>query len=333
MSTFHDPPASSSSAKTTSPSSTLHADFASQALSLALLAQSSTMADCEADQATPEPSAKILAQVSSTVGARLSTGDSQELAPTDSSLPEVANALLLLGSGASQTSTESIASGERERRPAASAASAEKASLAKVTSSTKTKRLDRKYRLAKCPICTDQNLAFPTHLTKQDPIACSLCGETFTREMLATSEMAPSQSGLSNDEVEKIFTRTLVTTNGGYTSSLSMAQYNYTPFHGVTIYECKLLSPLLSRYRLDFAGMSLESTPRPHDQPATIGLSLGELCTMDFRLESSLSDTPRYGQDMTGSVYYLRPTLDSILPENEQEDRLVSKCFASSLSL
>ena len=176
MSTFHDPPASSSSAKTTSPSSTLHADFASQALSLELLAQSSSMADCEADQATPEPSAKILAQVSSTVGARLSTGDSQELAPTDSSLPKVADALLLLGSGASQTSTESIASGERERRPAASAASAEKASLAKVTSSTKTKRLDRKYRLAKCPICTDQNLAFPTHLTKQDPIACSLCG-------------------------------------------------------------------------------------------------------------------------------------------------------------
>lgn len=234
------------------------------------------------------------------------------------------DAVLLLGSSRNSQSTAAM-----QRRVGGKSVSGKKGrSLSSISGKAMgSKSFIGQLRVAQCPVCVDQHLVYPSNLWKDERISCSVCGQMFTREMLV-SEVAPSESGLSDAQVWETYQATFETTCGATSQTVvSAAAYSYQQYHGVTIYECKLLSPLLSRYRLNFNDLTLERMP---SASAANSLSYKELSTMDFRLESSLSDTPRYGVDMTGSLHYLRPTLDSILPENDQEDRLVSQPKATN---
>lgn len=88
---------------------------------------------------------------------------------------------------------------------------------------------------------------------------------------------------------------------------------------GISNFQCKLLSPLLSTY-----GMG------KNDQPCTLEeLNVGKvfdcskLCNRSFAIDETHLQVLGYGLDRSGSQHYLQDTLQQLRSANSGEDRLV----------
>lgn len=89
---------------------------------------------------------------------------------------------------------------------------------------------------------------------------------------------------------------------------------------GFSNYHCKLLSPLLTHYGMD---------KRTGEGKLLSEMGQGEVfdCALlgdrAFQIETEHIDTAGYGRDKTGSLMYLKNTLDAIKLVNDDEERLI----------
>ena len=167
-----------------------------------------------------------------------------------------------------------------------------------------------KYCSATCPDpqCRTK-LYFPSH---EPTVECTNCGQRHTVGNLPDKEELREQDKAGKFGVELAQLRQV------YSGS------NKTPelvkVKGISNYQCKLLSPLLTTYGMD--------TKLDRARPLT-ELGMGDvfdcskLASRAFQIEEAQLGTIAYGRDRSGSVRYLSKTLQQLKVANGNRESLV----------
>ncbi len=165
-----------------------------------------------------------------------------------------------------------------------------------------------KYSSATCldPHCRTR-LYFPSH---EGSVECSNCGQRHT-----TSEL-PDRQELKESEdkfgVEVAQLKQQYAT-GRKTPELVMVK-------GISNYQCKLLSPLLTTHGMD----SKSDCAKPlKDLGMAATFDCSKLSTRAFAIEESHLDTIGYGRDRSGSAKYLHDFLHKLQMANNDRECLV----------
>ena len=90
---------------------------------------------------------------------------------------------------------------------------------------------------------------------------------------------------------------------------------------GVSSYQCKLLSPLLTRYGMDKSTGKAKLLTEIQDGKSMFDCSV--LAGFSFVIEPEHIEVMGYGRDRTGSAIYLRDTLTSVANFNNNEECLI----------
>ena len=155
-------------------------------------------------------------------------------------------------------------------------------------------------------------LVFPSH---EPSVECPGCGQRHSTEELPDKQQLSGQDAVG---VELKHLKQL------YSSSSSSSSAKKTPaglvrVKGVSSYQCKLLSPLLTEYGMD------------HDGGGRLLSDMGKGRTFDcsklsgrvFSIEESQLSVAGYGRDRSGSVRYLSDTLEQLRLANNGVECLV----------
>ena len=167
-----------------------------------------------------------------------------------------------------------------------------------------------KYCSATCPDpqCRTK-LYFPAH---EASVECSNCGQRHTVSNL------PDKQQLKDRDKEAQFGVELTQLRQMYSSGKKTSEL--VRVNGISNYQCKLLSPLLTTYGRD----SKSDCAKPLKE-----LGLGEtfdcskLASRAFAIEPSLLNTMGYGRDRSGSTKYLSDTLKQLQVANGNRECLV----------
>ena len=161
-------------------------------------------------------------------------------------------------------------------------------------------------------ICPDPEcrtkLYFPSYASSS--VECTGCGQHHTKDNLLTVE------DIEDPEVavRSLFRSVLL----GHTSSRTTP--DLVRVKGYSNYHCKLLSPLLTSYGMD-KRTGEGKLLREMGQGDVF--DCGILGDRAFQIESEHMETAGYGRDKTGSLLYLKNTLEAIKLVNDSEERLV----------
>ena len=89
---------------------------------------------------------------------------------------------------------------------------------------------------------------------------------------------------------------------------------------GLSNYQCKLVSPLLTKYGMD---KKTGEARLLRDMGQGEEFDCGLLADRAFMIEPEHINVTGYGRDSTGSMKYLRQTLEAIQKSNDNEERLL----------
>ncbi|XP_068722589.1 deubiquitinating protein VCPIP1-like [Montipora capricornis] len=161
-------------------------------------------------------------------------------------------------------------------------------------------------------ICPDSEchakLYFPSYASSS--VECTGCGQHHAKDSLLNVE---------NIEDPEVALRSLLhSVLLGHTASKTTP--DLVKVKGYSNYHCKLLSPLLTRYGMDKRtgeGKLLSEMGQGNVFDCAV---LGDRA---FQIESEHIETAGYGRDKTGSLLYLKNTLEAIKVVNDDEERLV----------
>ena len=161
-------------------------------------------------------------------------------------------------------------------------------------------------------ICPDPEchakLYFPSYASSS--VECTGCGQHHAKESLLNVEEIEDP-----DVALRSLLRSVLL---GQTSSKTTP--DLVKVKGYSNYHCKLLSPLLTHYGMD---------KRTGEGKLLSEMGQGEVfdCALlgdrAFQIESEHMETAGYGRDKTGSLSYLKNTLEAIKVVNDNEERLV----------
>ena len=161
-----------------------------------------------------------------------------------------------------------------------------------------------KYLTASCPDpqCGTK-LFFPSY---EASVECPTCGQRHTVANLPDKQELTDKEGRFGLELAQLRT-------GKKTPELVKVK-------GISNYQCKLLSPLLTTYGMD----SKSDRAKPLRE-----LGMGEtfdcskLAGRSFAIEDSQLNTMGFGQDRSGSARYLKDTLQKLRQANNNQECLV----------
>lgn len=163
------------------------------------------------------------------------------------------------------------------------------------------------YLSATCPDpqCRTK-LFFPAH---EASVECTNCGQRHSaKDLKDRKELTDKEGGIS---IEIAQARKM--------SGPEQKTAELVKVKGISNYQCKLLSPLLTEYGMDKC-----------DQPKTLKeLGLGEIFDCSklskwvFAIEESFLDTMGYGRDRSGSVRYLEGVLDKLRQANSSKQEVL----------
>ena len=161
-----------------------------------------------------------------------------------------------------------------------------------------------------CGLCPDEEcqakLFFPSYDTS---IECTSCGQRHERGALKSVEEVTNPEVMIHNILRNMLLGKTKPKKG--TDSVKVL--------GLSNFQCKLISPLLTRYGMDKQGK------------AKLLSAMGQGTTFDcsklgdraFLLEPENIDVTGYGRDRTGSMNYLKDTLFAIQKCNGDEERLL----------
>ena len=143
------------------------------------------------------------------------------------------------------------------------------------------------------------NLVFPAH---EASVECPNCGQRHTAmDLKDRKELTDKEGGISIEIAQ------LRKMSGPERKTAELVKVK-----GISNYQCKLLSPLLTEYGMDKS-----------DQPKTLKelghgdiFDCSKLSKWVFAIEESFLDTVGYGRDRSGSVRYLEGVLEKLRQAN-----------------
>ena len=162
-----------------------------------------------------------------------------------------------------------------------------------------------------CGTCPDPQcrtkLFFPAH---DSSIECTACGQRHERKAITeVAEVTNPQVALHNI-LKNILIGNTKPKKG--TDSVKVL--------GLSNYQCKLVSPLLTKYGMD---KQTGKAVLLKDMGQSEHFDCGILGDRAFLIEQEHIDTVGYGRDRTGSMRYLKATLDAIKQANNGEETLL----------
>lgn len=163
------------------------------------------------------------------------------------------------------------------------------------------------YQSATCPDpeC-HTTLVFPAH---EASVECPKCGQRHSaKDLKDCRELTDSEGGMS---IEIAQARKM--------SGPERKTSELVKVKGISNYQCKLLSPLLTEYGMDKS-----------DQPKTLKelghgdiFDCSKLSKWVFSIEESFLETVGYGRDRSGSVRYLDAVLEKLKQANKSKQEVL----------
>lgn len=159
-----------------------------------------------------------------------------------------------------------------------------------------------------CPdsLCRTK-LFFPAY---DSSVECTGCGQRHQRSALRNVEVVKNPEVALHNILKNLLVGNFKPKKGA--DSVKVL--------GISNYQCKLLSPLLTKYGMD---------KKTGEAKLLVEMGQGEmfdcgiLGSRAFMIEPEHIEVTGYGRDGTGSMKYLRQTLDAISKSNDNEERLL----------
>ena len=159
--------------------------------------------------------------------------------------------------------------------------------------------------------CPDEQcnakLFFPA---RDSSIECTSCGQRHPKDTLKNIEDVTNPGVALHNILKNILLGATKPKKGS----------DNVKVQGVSNYQCKLLSPFLTKYGMDKqTGKAVLLTEMGQSDIFDCGI-LGD---RNFLLEEELIEVNGYGRDRTGSMNYLKDTFEAIKLVNNDEERLL----------
>ncbi len=169
-------------------------------------------------------------------------------------------------------------------------------------------RADVKVLSGRCPDEQCQTtLFFPAYDTN---IVCTSCGQRIACPRIKNVAEVTNPSVALHNMLKNILLGKFKPKKG--TDSVKVL--------GVSNFQCKLLSPLLTRYGMD---KQTGEARLLSDMGQNAVFDCGVLSDRTFVLNPEHIEVMGFGRDRSGSMLYLRDTLDAIKKANDNEERLL----------
>ena len=160
-------------------------------------------------------------------------------------------------------------------------------------------------------ICPDEQcgakLFFPGY---DSSIECTSCGQRHEQKTLKNLQQVTNPDVALHNILKNLLLGTAKPKKGA----------DLVKVAGLSNYQCKLVSPLLTKYGMDKqSGKAKLLTEMGQRETFDCGI-LGDRA---FLIDPKHIETIGYGRDRTGSMNYLKQTLDAIKKSNDGEERLL----------